>query len=47
MEVFCRSGALLRPLLLISSKERAEQSPAPTRYPQEGNIHQNFDCTFY
>ena len=30
MEVFCRGGALLRPLLLISSEERAEQSPAPT-----------------
>ena len=30
MEVFCRGGALLRPLLQISSEERAEQSPAPT-----------------
>ena len=47
MEVSCRGGALLRPLLQISSEERAKQSSAPTRSPQEGNIHQNFHRTFY
>ena len=43
----CRGGALLRPLVLILSEARAEQSPAPTGGPQEGNIHQNFERTFY
>ena len=42
MEVFCRGGALLRPLLQISSEERAEQSPAPTEdlhgFPCEGKL---------
>ena len=47
MEVFCRGGVLLRPLLQISSEARAEQSPAPTRSPQEGNIHLDFHRTFY
>ena len=27
---FCRGGALLRPWVLISSEQRAGQSPAPT-----------------
>ena len=43
----CRGGALLRPLLQISSEERAGQSPAPTKSPQEGNIHLDFQRTFY
>ena len=43
MEVFCRGRALLRPLLLISSEERAEQSSAPTErtvqgFPYEGKL---------
>ena len=44
---FCRGGALLRPWVLISSEQRAEQSPAPTRSPQKGNIYLDFQRTFY
>ena len=47
MEVFCRGGVLLRPLLQISSEERAEQSPAPTNFPAKGNIHLDFHYPFY
>ena len=43
----CRGGALLRPFFRRDRHPRAEQSPAPTRSPQEGNIHQNFSRTFY
>ena len=39
----CRGGVLLRPLLLISSEARAEQSPAltgctPNGFPYEGKL---------
>ena len=39
----CRGGALLRPRVLISSEQRAEQSPAPTErtvqgFPYEGKL---------
>ena len=43
----CRGGALLRPWVLISSEQRAEQSPTPTRSPQKGNIYLDFQRTFY
>ena len=33
----CRGGALLRPLVLISSEARAEQSPAPTGCTQKAS----------
>ena len=41
-DAFCRGGALLRPCFRPNQQQRAEQSPAPTSYPQESNIHQNF-----